>query len=789
MQLAVVSAQRSVAHARLTVRHALAAVPGTTVHVLDIDGTYRPVGDEPVLTPEAAGVPRAELHRRAVVLQPDDLVRSLAPALLRTVARPGEVTLLLAPGIVLLRGPDALTDADAHAPDGACLVLVSRTGGSLPRDARHPDVADVSRSGAYARVLAVRDAQPALLDLWEDATADPAGPGDRWLDVAAATFPHTTVRDAAALLSAGSLRPEHLVTGDATPASPLLLDGRPVMALDLTGLDPAAPWLLDARGGDPRGRLSDHRCLADVVARLADELDRDSGAPADAPLTTTSLGFPVDTTLRSLFRAVGAEDAGGVPDVFDPSASADLLEFLTAPSPEGGPGRYLRALHAGREDLRSTFPHVPGQDEDGFLGWAEAHAVAEGHPAVVVEEAVRRARAVPRPTGRPASGVNVVGFLRGELGIGESARLVVSALAAADVPHRSVPVVQNLASRRRAAAPSDEAVEVFDTTVLCVNADLTPTVAASVPRLVERSYRIGMWYWEVEDFPADQHAGFAHVDEVWVATEFVRRAVEPHSPVPVRTIAPPLPQRGEAPTLRRADVGLPDAPVLLFSFDYLSTAERKNPLGVLEAFRRAFAPGEGPVLALKSINADLRPAEAERLRLAAGAAADVLLLEGYLDAAERDALVALSDCYVSLHRSEGLGLTMAEAMAWGKPVVATAYSGNVDFMTDENSFLVPWEPTAIPAGADPYPAGGTWAEPDLDAAAAALRTVIDRPDVAAARGARAASDIATLHSPEVAGRRMAERLEEIADRRRARSRTTVISRLRSTARQARGARG
>src|SRR5690606_36779296 len=110
---------------------------------------------------------------------------------------------------------------------------------------------------------------------------------------------------------------------------------------------------------------------------------------------------------------------------------------------------------------------------------------------------------------------------------------------------------------------------------------------------------------------------------------FVRRANEPHATVPVRTLTPPPPQRGAAPTVRGVDLGLPDAPLFLFAFDYLSTAERKNPLGLLDAFRRAFAPGEGPVLVLKSINAERPPAQAERLRLAAGAHPDVILLELY----------------------------------------------------------------------------------------------------------------------------------------------------------------
>src|SRR5690606_28479609 len=153
------------------------------------------------------------------------------------------------------------------------------------------------------------------------------------------------------------------------------------------------------------------------------------------------------------------------------------------------------------------------------------------------------------------------------------------------------------------------------TTLLCVNADLSGAAAAALPPRRRGDRRIGYWYWEVEDFPPEQHGGFEHVDEVWVATSFVQAAIAPHSPVPVRTVTPPLPQRGAEPTLTRSDLGLPDRPLFLFSFDFLSTAERKNPWGLVDAFSQAFRPDEGPVLVLKSINAHLRPAEAERLRL------------------------------------------------------------------------------------------------------------------------------------------------------------------------------
>ena len=135
------------------------------------------------------------------------------------------------------------------------------------------------------------------------------------------------------------------------------------------------------------------------------------------------------------------------------------------------------------------------------------------------------------------------------------------------------------------------------------------------------------------------------------------------------------------------------------------------------------------------------------VRYAATGRPDVLVIDGHLPRAELGSLMAAADCYVSLHRSEGFGLTMAESMALGKPVIATAYSGNLDFMNDENSFLVPFSWATVPPGAGPYPVGARWADPDLDAAAAIMRTVVGSPDVAeavAARGPRGDAEVPQL---------------------------------------------
>jgi glycosyltransferase involved in cell wall biosynthesis len=99
-------------------------------------------------------------------------------------------------------------------------------------------------------------------------------------------------------------------------------------------------------------------------------------------------------------------------------------------------------------------------------------------------------------------------------------------------------------------------------------------------------------------------------------------------------------------------------------------------------------------------------------------------------------LIAQADCYVSLHRSEGFGYTMAEAMYYGVPVIASGYSGNLEYMTEVNSLLVPCREVFVKNAEGPFQHGSVWGEPDVDAAAAFMREVVERPDEALARGER-----------------------------------------------------
>jgi glycosyltransferase involved in cell wall biosynthesis len=199
----------------------------------------------------------------------------------------------------------------------------------------------------------------------------------------------------------------------------------------------------------------------------------------------------------------------------------------------------------------------------------------------------------------------------------------------------------------------------------------------------------------------------------------------------------------------------------LFTFDFHSVFQRKNPLAVIEAFKSAFRPAEGPHLVLKSINGVNRSKQLARLKEATDERTDIHIFDGYITPDEQHGLIAACDAYVSLHRAEGFGLTMAEAMAFGKPVIATGYSGNLEFMDTGNSHLVPYELATIPAGCDPYPEGGEWAEPDVDAAAALMRQVYDHPADARLLGQRARADIERLHCPQARAAFLAARLDTI----------------------------
>lgn len=365
-----------------------------------------------------------------------------------------------------------------------------------------------------------------------------------------------------------------------------------------------------------------------------------------------------------------------------------------------------------------------------------------------------------------AIGVDVAGFLRGGLGLGEAARRYVTALEAAEVPVRTTTVdvflPEDQQDRRKTAEFEDLGTDHdVPFNLVCVNAPELPRFYAEVgPDFFAGKRTIGVWAWEVDRVPEEWSWSFGVVDEIWTYSQYVVDVLRPASNVPVACVPLPVlepPAPGPPP-----DLGLPDRFTFLFLFDFYSTVQRKNPLGLIEAFQRAFRPGEGPQLVLKSFNGDLKPERLEQVREAAAGHPDVHLVDRYVSASERDALVAACGCFVSLHRAEGFGLGLAEAMALGRPVIATGFSGNVDFMTPENSLLVRSTMTDVGREGENYPSEGRWAEPDLDHAAQLMREVWEDQDAARERAERGRRDVLEQLSPANVGALARERLEYLS---------------------------
>ncbi len=274
-------------------------------------------------------------------------------------------------------------------------------------------------------------------------------------------------------------------------------------------------------------------------------------------------------------------------------------------------------------------------------------------------------------------------------------------------------------------------------------------------------YRIAYWAWELEEIPPEWKALAATVEEVWAPTPFVAAAMRKALSVAVYDMLPGI-GIGEIEPLERAKLGVgPGEFVFLFMFDMLSDFDRKNPLAAVRAFRRAFSVDEPARLIIKISRGASEPQKLAALQEEA-LGANILLIDEQVSRAIAYGYIALADCVVSLHRSEGFGMLLAEAMLLGKPVIATGYSGNTAFMTRENSLLVDYEMTVIRESGPIYKAGNRWAEPSVEQAAACMRQLFDDRAAAQSLAKRGRADAERLLSPAAAGARMKARLDEIA---------------------------
>jgi glycosyltransferase involved in cell wall biosynthesis len=361
---------------------------------------------------------------------------------------------------------------------------------------------------------------------------------------------------------------------------------------------------------------------------------------------------------------------------------------------------------------------------------------------------------------RHPAGVNLFGVLDEADGIGEGGRSSERALAAAGIPFARVAVSEAelhgppLPPERAAAARY--AVNWWH---LTPGHDPLLVMALGAGPFLGR-FNLGYWAWELEEFPTVWDDSYRYFGEIWTPSAFSRGALAARSPVPVAVVPHSVEVRPPERDWRAHFGLLRGRTAFLCMFDLASVADRKNPLGAVRAFRRATVGRRDALLVVKARRPEADPGTWRTFQ-AELAGLDVKVIAENLSREESWGLVAACDALVSLHRAEGFGLALAEAMALGKPVVATGYSGNMDFMTEENSLPVRFGMRRIERRIGPYPRGYRWAEPDEEHAAARIREALDRPDRARELGHRAARDIAERFSPAAVGRIVRARLEEL----------------------------
>jgi glycosyltransferase involved in cell wall biosynthesis len=358
-------------------------------------------------------------------------------------------------------------------------------------------------------------------------------------------------------------------------------------------------------------------------------------------------------------------------------------------------------------------------------------------------------------------GINVAGFLTAELGLGEVARSYVQA-----IKHLEMPLSLQDASFITHQRKADTSLSGFSfynpypTNLICLNA---PEIRHFIERFgaqyFKTKYNIGSWWWEVEELPADWQVEFYRFDELWVGTNFIRDNFLKVSPIPVFTVPPLVVLQRTGITRTIYDLSRSEF-IFLYAFDFFSCFERKNPLAVVEAFKMAFPNEAKARLVIKSTNGSSFPAQFTQLHQACDHK-QITLLDSYMSKKELCGLIENCDCYVSLHRTEGFGLPMAEAMALKKPVIATGWSGNLDFTTPENSLLVKYGFTENGQDYGPYKRGMRWADPDVEHAAKLMRLMFEDQEHAKTLGQKGQATIQEKFSKDAVATAMAQRFEKM----------------------------
>jgi len=275
-------------------------------------------------------------------------------------------------------------------------------------------------------------------------------------------------------------------------------------------------------------------------------------------------------------------------------------------------------------------------------------------------------------------------------------------------------------------------------------------------------------FWELPRYPSDWTSDVELFDEIWAPSRFVFDAISAAVDRPVHHMSLPV-EVDIDQFLSRRYFGISEASfAFLFMFDLKSYIARKNPQALIRCFRQLIAtrPWSAITLVVKVQGIDAAEGDARAfVESLEDLGSRVVVIDRMMTDAEVAGLIACCDAFVSLHRSEGFGLSLAEAMYLGIPTIATAWSGNLDFMTSETAELIDYKLVPVPLDAYPHAEHQVWAEPDIDQATERMTAFVDDPAAARALGQRGSRHIRAHACYRAGGLRYLKRLGIISQER------------------------
>jgi hypothetical protein len=789
MDVCTIIAKNYVAHARVLAQSLAEHNPGSRLWTLIIDDFDRYIdpAEEPfeVLAPTEIGCdPFIEMALTYTVLE---LSTAVKPWLLRhLMGQTGGPVTYLDPDIKIygsLRPLDEL--ARRHG-----VVLIPHNSEPIPTDGRKPSQIDIMLSGVYNLgyvSLAPRADVDRLMDWWAerlryDCRVDHElgfFVDQRWFDLVPGFLSDfAVVREPEYNLAYWNLHSRRLErTGDR-----YTVDGRELAFFHFSGFDPARP--LELSHHQDRIDVTRDAVLERLLAEYAAETEAQGHSKSRKwPYSYRALGdgTRIDATVRALYAEFADQrNQNGAQPIspFTLEGTTAFKEWLgeQAPGASTSVTRVLDIVDGERADL--GLGYSGNGDSDRLSHSADEHdlheipvlARAMGASASGIEDGAERAVGTLRSPGvgppfalRGAPwGVNVIGCPNCALEADQAVQMIVRSLDLERIP--ALPIGAHPSEMDRAPQlrvdPNDPP---FPVNVFTMNAETMFELGAQTAgEVFAGRYSIGVWFWAADRLPAILPRASLPVEELWAPSAYVEQALRSLTSIPVITI--PLPAAPSAAQRRsRSELGLETGRfTFCSSIDYSSGFERKNPLAVIEAFRLAFPSDEDVGLVLACVNSDRNSRRHAELVAAVADEPAIEIRECDAEGSAVEELTAACDVYASLHRAEAFGRDLATAMWLRKTVIATGYSGNLDFMTGDNSMLVDHQLVPIGPSAPPYPADACWADPSAEHAAALMRHAFEHPAEVQRLGARAADDIRRSHSTIVAAQMMSRRLDSIS---------------------------